>query len=232
MKWRKVNKNCWINLLCIWWIQWQHCRRRRCRCRHLIWSHTVIHCLWSSNMRTNKTEATIRAIFTCKMAGSGWMDGCDDMIFVKMCVILRLLRGFTLCVPKMSRQIRFSCKLDEYYLYLYLCEKCMRAFSLSSSPRRFTNHSLYRFIFFFLSRHFRRCQVQADPWKNFCSSFSAVFLLFSLSSLYTWLRPPILVHMFPHFRIFYDRMRGRAIEIEEKRVEVRLCNLQTQSAHR
>lgn len=127
-------------------------------------------------MRTNKTEATIRAIFTCKMAGSGWMDRCDDMIFVKMCVILRLLRGFTLCVPKMSRQIRFSCKLDEYYLYLYLCENCMRAFSLSSSPRRFTNHSSYRFIFFFFSLViFDVAKFKQIHEKNFV----LLFLLFS-----------------------------------------------------
>lgn len=217
MKWRKVNKNCWINLLCIWWIQWQHCRRRRCRCRHLIWSHTVIHCLWSSNMRTNKTEATIRAIFTCKMAGSGWMDRCDDMIFVKMCVILRLLRGFTLCVPKMSRQIRFSCKLDEYYLYLYLCEKCMRAFSLSSSPRRFTNHSLYRFIFFFSLSSFSTLPSSSRSMKEFSFFFFCCFLIiFTLIALHMTAPTDPSAHVSPFSYFLWqnaresDRDRGKA----------------------
>lgn len=101
MKWRKVNKKCWINLL---FLSAHHHR-------------LILSLSFSAKYVALRRTKSLPRIHVRDV----WRHN-----IVKMCVISRLLRGFSWSVEKTNERFD-SCKLDECVCICFcVCTKCER----------------------------------------------------------------------------------------------------------
>lgn len=76
-------------------------------------------------------------------------------------------------------------------VFVFACARSIRGYR---NRRVLIRRKLCTFTIFFLT--------SPTPTISMIEVFFCFFLLFSLSSVYTWLHTPILLYMFPHFCVF------------------------------